>query len=186
VSDRVLFDGGMDSPATPSTSVDDATSLAVEAVPFSHPEVQRLVDEVQAHYVELYGGPDASPVDPHEFDPPQGCFLLGTVGGVGTAMGGWRRRPEVDELFGGVAVAELKRMYVAPAGRRRGHARTVLERLEATARERGVEFLALETGTVQTGAIALYEAAGYSPCARFGHYADSELARHLGKDLRGR
>jgi GNAT superfamily N-acetyltransferase len=180
----VLFDGGMDSRPVTDAPVDRPSPLVVQEVPFAHPEVQRLVDEVQAHYVELYGGPDESPVDPHEFDAPHGCFLLGTLDGVGTAMGGWRRRPEVDELFGGVAVAELKRMYVAPAGRRRGHARTVLRALERAARERGVEFLALETGTVQTAALALYEANGYGPCPRFGHYAESELARHLGKDLR--
>ena len=62
-------------------------------------------------------------------------------------------------------------------------ARRLLAALEDSAREAGVEVLALETGTMQPEAIALYEAQGYLPTIRFGHYADSELSRYFAKRL---
>ena len=74
-------------------------------------------------------------------------------------------------------------MYVSPTVRRRGLARLLLAALEDSARELGVEVLALETGTMQPEAIALYEAQRYRPTIRFGHYADSELSRYFAKRL---
>ena len=160
---------------------------ALEEVPFGDPRVQRLVEEVQAYYVLIYGGPDDSPVDPAEFERPTGRFLLGTVGGEPLAMGGWRLRPDLDTLLGG-RVAEVKRMFVSPVARRRGLARFLLTALEDTAQDAGAQLAVLETGTLQPDAIALYERAGYTPTVRFGHYADSETARHFAKwlDLTGR
>lgn len=159
-----------------------SAELRLDRVDFRDPRVQRLVAEVQAHYVVIYGGPDDSPVDAREFDSPQGCFLLGTLEGEPVAMGGWRMRPELDDVIGGRS-AEVKRMYVADSARRQGHARRVLGALERTAREAGAELLVLETGTMQPEAIALYEASGYTPTVAFGHYADSELSRYYAKRL---
>jgi GNAT superfamily N-acetyltransferase len=161
----------------------ESGSLVVATVSFADPRVQQLADEVQAHYVVIYGGPDESPVDPTEFEPPHGLFALGTVGGQAVAMGGWRHRRDLTEVFDGARVAEIKRMYVAPPGRRKGHARRVLTFLEDTAREAGADVLVLETGMMQPDAIALYEASGYEPTVRFGHYADSDLSRYFAKRL---
>jgi GNAT superfamily N-acetyltransferase len=159
-----------------------AARLAIEEVPLTDPRVQRLVAEVQAHYVVISGGPDDSPLDAGEFDPPSGLFLLGSSAGEPVAMGGWRLRPDLDARLGGPA-AEVKRMFVSPRARRRGHAAIVLRELERTARDAGVVQLVLETGTMQPEAIALYESAGYTPTVRFGHYADSELSRYYAKRL---
>lgn len=156
--------------------------LELTAVSFADPRVQRLVDEVQAHYVVIYGGPDESPVDPHEFDPPGGLFLLGTAHGEPVAMGGWRLRPDLEALVG-PDVAEVKRMFVSAHARRRGYAAAVLAELERTAREAGARRLVLETGLMQPEAIALYEARGYTPTVPFGHYADSDLSRYFAKRL---
>jgi GNAT superfamily N-acetyltransferase len=166
-----------------SQTSDPGQAWEVSRVAFADPRVQRLVDEVQAHYVVIYGGPDDSPVDPTEFEPPHGLFALGTVSGEEVAMGGWRRRPDLADLFDGARVAEIKRMYVAPSGRRRGFASRVLTFLEDTARESGADLLVLETGLMQPDAIALYEACGYQPTVRYGHYADSELSKYFAKHL---
>jgi len=163
---------------------DRVPGLTVEQVPFLDPRVQRLVEEVQAHYVVIYGGPDDSPVDPQQFAPPAGLFLLGTEAGVPVAMGGWRLRPDLDRRLGG-RTAEVKRMYVASSARRRGYAALVLGELERTAATAGVEQLVLETGTMQPEAIALYGARGYTPTVRFGHYAASQTSRYFGKNLTG-
>jgi len=156
------------------------SSLAVETVAFEDPRVQRLVTQVQAYYVKIYGNPDESPVDPAEFAPPGGRFLLGTVDGGPVAMGGWRMRPDLTEVLG-ARVAEVKRMFVLPTARRRGHASGLLAALEQSAAQAGAEIVVLETGTEQPDAIALYQRAGYSPTVRFGHYAWSETARYFAK-----
>ena len=136
-------------------------SMRIVAVAFTHPDTQRLVEEVQAEYVLLYGGPDDTPLDTGVFDPPQGAFFLGYVDGEPVAMGGWRLRSDVQALGAGRS-AEIKRMYVAPAARRRGLARAVLAHLEETAARAGADVMVLETGTEQPEAIAMYERAATS------------------------
>ena len=164
---------------------DPARAWSVQQVAFTDPRVQALVAEVQDYYVQIYGGPDDSPVDPTEFDEPRGRFLLGLVDGSPVAMGGWRLRPELDAPIGG-RCAEVKRMFVSPTLRRQGLARRLLGALEDSARTAGVEVLALETGMMQPEAIALYQGQGYEPTIRFGHYADSDLSRYFAKRLDGR
>ena len=69
-----------------------------------------------------------------------------------------------------LGLAELKRMYVVPAARRKGFARRLLEELETVARELDVRVLRLETGIHQPESVALYEGAGYRPIAPYGEY----------------
>jgi predicted GNAT family N-acyltransferase len=57
------------------------------------------------------------------------------------------------------ATAKIGRVAVAREARRRGIASRLIEASEAHARERGAQRLAL---AAQTGALALYEKAGYS------------------------
>ncbi|MGZ4458249.1 MAG: GNAT family N-acetyltransferase [Nocardioidaceae bacterium] len=156
--------------------------LEVVRVPFTHPDAQTLVADVQAEYVTRYGGPDNTPLDPAVFDPPAGMFLVGYLAGAPLAMGGWRLRPDVT-AFGCTTAAEVKRMYVAPPGRRNGFARVVLAELERTARAAGADLMVLETGLRQPEAIALYTSSGYQPVQAFGHYAWSPTARYYGKPL---
>lgn len=156
--------------------------LRVAPVAFTDPDTQRLVAEVQAEYVVRYGGPDNSPLEEGVFDPPRGAFFLGYEDGAPVAMGGWRLRSDVLP-FGRTRAAEVKRMYVAPAARRRGHARAVLAHLEATAREAGADVMVLETGTAQPEAIRMYLEAGYESIDKFGHYAWSPKSRCFGKRL---
>ncbi len=156
--------------------------LTIEQVRYTHPDAQRLVAEVQAEYVVRYGGPDSTPVDPAMFEPPSGAFFVGYVDGVPAATGGWRLRPDVTAL-GRLRAAEVKRMYVVPAGRRTGIARAVLAHLEQTAREAGADVMVLETGLMQPEAIALYTSSGYEPVAAFGHYAWSPSSRYFGRRL---
>lgn len=141
---------------------------------YDHPEAARLIAEVQQEYVVRYGGEDESPVELADFAPPRGLFLVGYEGATAVACGGWRARG---------ADAEIKRMYVTPAARRRGLARAMLAELERTAREAGHHRVILETGTEQPEALALYRSAGYSEIPAYGHYACYEQSRHFGKVL---
>ena len=156
--------------------------LRIEQVEFLDADAQTLVAEVQAEYVTRYGGPDNTPIDASVFDPPVGAIFVGYLEDVPAALGGWRFRPDVERL-GGRRLAEIKRMYVAPAGRRQGLARALLMHLERTAAESGADVMILETGLVQPEAIALYESSGYEPVEKFGYYAWSPISRCYGKRL---
>ena len=157
--------------------------ISFRAVPFGHPDVQRLVVDIQAEYVEIYGGGDDTPLDLNELDPPNGAFLVAYDDGEPIAMGGWRFRPDVEAL-GGLRAAEVKRMYVVPTRRRQGVARIMLSNLEDSARAAGADVMVLETGLPQRGAVALYSSAGYVDAGlRFGFYADNDHAIYLGKRL---
>lgn len=160
-----------------STSAEPRPDFVVRPHRYGDPEVVRLVADVQAEYVARYGGPDQTPLDPRQFDPPGGLFLLGELDGRAVACGGWRTL-RAD-------AAEIKRMYVAAPARRRGLAALVLAELERTAVERGFERMVLETGSKQPEAIAMYEKFGYRPVERFGYYRCAPEAVHLGKALRG-
>jgi GNAT superfamily N-acetyltransferase len=151
--------------------------MRIDVVPYDHPDATRLIERVQRDYVTRYGGEDDTPVDPAEFAPPGGLFLVCYLGGVPVACGGWRGHR------GGDRAAEVKRMYVLPLHRRQGLARALLAELERTARAAGRRRIILETGSRQPEALALYRAAGYTPVARFGRYADAPGAVHLGKVL---
>lgn len=154
----------------------------IRALPLTHPDVQRLVAEVQAEYVVRYGGPDHTPLDPAELEPPEGAFYVGYLHGEPCVSGAWRRRTDV-EAFGTTCTAEVKRMYVAPAARGQGLARAMLAHLEQTARAAGAEAMVLETGAAQPEAMALYESAGYTPIPSFGYYRDSPLNRCYARSL---
>lgn len=150
--------------------------MELQVIRYDDPVVQELTREVQAEYGRRYGGDgDVSPMDPEQFVPPRGVFLLALLDGDPAGMGGWR--------WGGPAAgdAEIKRMYVREAHRRTGVARVILAELERTAVEAGVRRLVLETGNAQPEAIAMYRQAGFVDIPAFGHYASSPDAVHLAK-----
>jgi GNAT superfamily N-acetyltransferase len=159
------------------------SEAVVRTSAYDDPHAVALIAQVQAEYVQMYGGPDTAPVDPAEFAAPNGTFLVAyDPDDVPVAMGGWRRHDSADTSWASPA-AEIKRMYVAPQARGRGLARLVLAELERTAAQDGIHWLLLETGSRQPAAIALYRSAGYADVPPFGHYAETELSVHLGKRL---
>jgi GNAT superfamily N-acetyltransferase len=152
-------------------------SPRLRQVGYADPVAQHLIERVQQEYVVRYGGRDAAVVDAAESPPPLGLFLVAEVGGVPAGCGGWRAR--------GHGTAELKRMYVEPAFRRRGIAAELLAELERTAAAAGHQRLLLNSGDRQPEALALYDRAGYTPVAGYGVYADEPGAVFLGKELPG-
>jgi GNAT superfamily N-acetyltransferase len=149
----------------------------IEPRPYADPVAAKLIAELQAEYVTRYGGPDETPVEPGEFDPPDGLFLVGSLDGDAVAAGGWRRVGE--------GVAEIKRMYVAERARRRGLSRQMLSELESTVAAAGYERAVLMTALAQPEAIALYESSGYEPAQPYGIYACEPDAVFYAKPLSG-
>jgi GNAT superfamily N-acetyltransferase len=158
-----------------SRELRNGSAVRLRTVPYDHPVAQELIARVQQEYVVRYGGPDAAVVDPAEFAPPAGLFLVAEIDGVPAGCGGWR------VLSPGVV--EVKRVYVDPAFRRRGLAAVLMAALEETAAEAGSGEMVLNTGPSQPEALALYAGQGYRPVSGFGVYACVEGAIFLGKDL---
>jgi GNAT superfamily N-acetyltransferase len=151
------------------------SDLDLREEPYDGPTAQLLIAQVQQEYVVRYGGPDSAPVDPGEFAPPRGRFVVGYLGDEPAAMGG------VRALDG--ETVEIKRMFVVPSCRGRGFARVVLARLEELAAAMGASRIVLETGLKQPEAMALYASAGYERIDGFGHYRDEPLSASYGKSL---
>ncbi|HET6501877.1 MAG TPA: GNAT family N-acetyltransferase [Amycolatopsis sp.] len=149
--------------------------MDLAVVPFDDPDAVRLISEVQQEYVERYGAPDITRVDPAQFAPPRGVFVVGYADGEPVACGGWRCR-------GGDA--EIKRMYVVSSARGKGFARSVLTELERSAAAAGRDRVVLETGTKQPEAIGLYRSSGYHEIPAFGIYQDEPDCLCFAKELR--
>ena len=160
----------------------DNSRWRIDLLPITHPDAARLVEEVQLEYVARYGSRDETPIKPGYFAHPDGAFFVGYLDGTAVATGAWRRRSDVEAL-GSASSAEIKRMYVAPAGRGLGLARAMLAHLEQTAAGAGATVMILETGTGQPEALALYASAGYQVIPGFGHYRHSPLNRCMARAL---
>ncbi|MGW1075741.1 GNAT family N-acetyltransferase [Streptomyces sp. NPDC002537] len=160
--------------------------MRIVPLAFDHPDAVKLSDQVQLEYAQRYGGDgDLTPLDPAQFAPPRGLYLIAYEDdGTPVATGGWRSQETNGEGYAD-GDAELKRMYVVPAARGRGLARRILARLEADATAAGRARMVLETGDMQPEAIALYASSGYVPAQRkFGLYRDSASSRCFTKPLR--
>ncbi|RZB17563.1 GNAT family N-acetyltransferase [Streptomyces sp. F001] len=158
--------------------------MNIRRVSFDHPDAVKLNDEVQAEYHERYGdGGDATVLDPSDFRPPNGVYLIAyDESDRPVATGGWRSRDRNGE-GNEDGDAELKRMYVIRELRGRGLARRMLTALEDDARAAGRIRMVLETGTEQPEAIALYTSSDYEPCTKFGYYRFHENSRCYAKPL---
>ncbi|MFG3257073.1 GNAT family N-acetyltransferase [Streptomyces sp. NPDC048172] len=116
--------------------------------------------------------------DPHtDLRPPDGEFLVARGGG-GEFLGCAGLRL----LRADPGTAELKRMYVHPAGRGAGLGRGLLLAVEEAARRLGAVRLVCETNTQLTEARALYTRHGYEESAPYeGHgKADHWYVKALG------
>jgi GNAT superfamily N-acetyltransferase len=142
---------------------DDSAVLTFQALPADRPPASDLLAAMVAEMSALYGaidGPGMPSATPTDFAPPHGTFLVGFDGdGAPVCAGGVKR---LDD-----GAAEIKRMYVVPAARGRGHARVLLHALEDAARELDYSTVRLDTGPQQAHAQALYESEGYRPIGNF-------------------
>ena len=136
----------------------------------------------QAELADRYGEPDAGSFDAagllavlvvHEDGVAVACVALRDVSGTPDGRGG-HHEP---------STGEVKRLFVAPGHRGRGHARAVMRAAHEHAAASGLRHLVLETGTRQPESIDLYLGLGYRPIESYGHYAGDALSRCFAIDL---
>ena len=136
--------------------------LALRAEPSDGAVSRALWDEYMA---EVRGRlPGFVPTDdifatPEAFTGPGTAWLVGYEDGRAVCCGGLRPLPEPR-------VAEIKRMFVTPPARRRGHGRALLAELERRAGAFGCTRVRLFTTEVLVEARALYASAGYGLVGR--------------------
>lgn len=102
-----------------------------------------------------------------------GIFLVARADGEVAACGGVQRHTS--------GTGEIKRMWVAPPWRGAGVGRRMLAELERSAAELGYRHVVLDTNATLTEAIAMYEAAGYTPTDRYNDnpYAERWFTKRL-------
>ena len=153
-------------------------AVVIAPEPFESEDARALTSRSVAEMRAVYRiEEDFTDVEPHEFYPPDGVFLVAREGTNPIACGGMRRFDERS--------AEVKRMYTDPAWRGRGVARLMLEQLEACARDAGYARVVLETGTLQPHAVALYRSLGYRDMPCWGAYADDPTSVCFERELTG-
>lgn len=156
--------------------------VTVEAVTGDDAVAALLCGRQQAELAVRYGEPDAGAFVPdaalanvvvREDGEPVAFVALRDVSGTPDGRGGTHPR----------RTGEVKRLWVEPAHRGRGHARTAMRAAHRHAVEAGLERLVLETGTLQPESIDLYLSLGYVPIESYGHYAGHPLSRCFAFDL---
>ncbi len=135
----------------------------------THPHAVELLGAMETELTGIYGPltidrtPSAKPDD-------LAAFVVVYEDGAPVAGGAVKRL--------GDGLGEIKRMYVVPDARRRGHGRRLLTGLEEVARELEFDRVRLDTGPAQPHAQALYESSGYTP---IGNYNDNSYASYWGE-----
>ena len=147
--------------------------LDIRACTIRSDDGQMLMHELDAVIGERYPGLPVNGLEP-AFEAEGGFFVIAYADGAPVAIGALRAEGDA---------AEVKRMYVRAAHRRRGIAWAVLDRLEAEAKRRGFRRMILETGIHQPEAIALYETAGWTRIPPYGIYVDEPVSVCFGKEL---
>lgn len=153
----------------------DSIELTIETADPVGSTARALIDALCAEMSDRYGSPP-SPFSLSEAATPRTVFLLARLDGQSVGCGALRQF--------NVETAEIKRMYVAPAGRRMGIARRILVALEQHAKDFGYAAIRLETGIQQPEAQRLYESLGYQRIANFGPYVSSTISVCYEKPLR--
>ena len=154
----------MDAPKAMSISIERADAPGVR-------ELLELSDEFHA---ALYPPEGNYLLDVSELLAPNVTIVVARDGDQAVGMGAL----VVEDGY-----AEIKRMYLRDEARGRGLADSILQSLEATARDQKVDTLQLETGPLQPAAIAFYERNGFTRIPNFGEYVDSEYSVCFGKRL---
>ena len=141
----------------------------------NQPDVIAMLEQLDAYCGELYPPESNHLMDVASLCHPSVVFLVvRDEHGVAAGCGAYVER-------GGYA--EVKRMFVAPAGRGRGTGGQLLAEIVRRARAAGLNALMLETGIHQPEAIGLYERDGFVLREPFGHYQLDPLSIFMERRL---
>lgn len=150
-------------------------SLAIALESVRQPEVIGLIEASDRYSLERYPPEGHFGTDIDGLDRPDIHFAVARI--EGRVVGCGAIKLEVD------GSAELKRLFVDEAGRGKGVGKALMGYLEDLARRHKVRILNLETGPLNTEAVALYRAWGYAECGPFGDYEPNPYSLFMTKPL---
>jgi len=136
---------------------------------------QLLIHQLDADLLERYPGQWIHGLHSEDIADPEFIFVVARLASQPVGCGALRRLAP--------GLAEVKRMFVVPAFRRRGFSRQILSFLELTARRAGYATLRLETGTRQAESTGLYRSAGYHSIPPYGEYVGNPYSLCFEKTL---
>lgn len=151
-----------------------AACVTLRLTPTDHPDLLALVGELDAFF-RLEWGQAAERYQPHHNLKSMACAVVAYVDGKPAGCGCWK---PLDSR-----TAEIKRMYVRPAFRRKGVAARVLVTLEENAKARGRTSAVLETGAEMVGALCFYRAMGYRLVPNYGDFVGDSLCVCMKKEF---
>lgn len=138
---------------------------------------RRLMALADQYLSALYP-PEVNQLDSVEtLRQPNVCFL-GIEDGKELVACGASKLMDDGQLYG-----EIKRLFVLPEHRGRGHARNIMLALEAELRRRNVAIARLEAGNRQPEALGLYATLGYRTRGPFGAYTANPYSVFMEKAL---
>ncbi|WP_084125287.1 GNAT family N-acetyltransferase [Demequina sp. NBRC 110054] len=149
--------------------------ITIREVAADEPQALALWHDQQHELMERYDDPDL--VIETEF-PTFVRSLVGYADGeaVATVLLRWSPYHEAGAI-------ELKRLYVRPDHRGRGHSRALMGVAESVARRAGATRIVLESGDQQPEALQLYERVGYERITNYGTWKDDEGTLCYGRVL---
>jgi aspartate racemase len=170
-------------PVFPTTSLHAAAAVALAMANQAEDDLELLqaspeseaVARLLTHYYEelaarFPGGFDLDrsvAAASAELRPSSGCFLIARLDGREIGCGAVRKLDETT--------AEIKRMWIDPAVRRRGIGHYLLAGLEAAAARLGCSLVRLDTSSYLPEALGLYRSTGY---VEIPPYNDNCYAQH--------
>ena len=149
--------------------------MAVEAP--DRPDVVALIVASDAYSLERYPPEGHFGTDIAGLKSPNVSFVVALRDGVAEGCGALKRFDD--------ATGELKRIFVSDAARGLGLGRRIMARLEAMAAEDGLKRLYLETGPLNTEAVAMYRRLGYAECGPFADYTANPYSLFMTRKLTG-
>jgi putative acetyltransferase len=150
-----------------------AVEIAVET-PLQD-DVRALVAELNAALLELTPPEHCYHLTVEQMAGKDTTVFIARDNGLAVGCGALKRHDD--------SVGEVKRMYTRPSHRGRKIGAEIVGRVEALARQEGLERLVLETGDRHPAAWSVYERAGFSRCGPVLDYPDSEWSVFYEKSL---
>jgi putative acetyltransferase len=138
-------------------------------------EVRTLVTELNETLLALTPPEFCFHMTAEQMAEPATTVFIAREDGAAIGCGALKRHAD--------AVGEVKRMYTRPSHRGRKIGAQIVERIEAVAREEGLQRLVLETGDRHPAAWSVYERAGFTRCGPVLDYPDSQYSVFYAKDL---
>lgn len=152
----------------------EALHVIAEEAP-DRTDVVALIEASDAYSLERYPPEGHFGTDITGLKLPDITFLVARRSGVAEGCGAVKWFAD--------GTAELKRIFVSEAARGLGLGRRLMARLEALAADRGVTTLYLETGPLNTEAVAMYRRLGYAECGPFADYAANPYSLFMTRKL---